>query len=318
MPPVPALCPADIGRRVTFRALRDDGAFDTVGELVSVDEHRVSVRRRDGRVVDLGWPPEPENGLPPVIVGRVVPPDISALALQRIAQAAWPPRETQPLGEWTMRWHAGVSGRANSVRVAGWPGLPLSDALRNVTEWYISHGGTPLLQVPRPFLTAQLRAANWHVTRSVLALSIATRALDTKSAQENFSVVHAPAPDERWLGMLDEDADATREDLLEILTGPRYGTFATAIDSAGTVVGIGRGSLDSGWCGITSIVTSPQRRRQGIASVLTRSLGTWGLNNGAAMAYLQVLDSNLAARALYERLGFSVHHWYDYWEPNSA
>ncbi|MEI6372383.1 MAG: GNAT family N-acetyltransferase [Actinomycetes bacterium] len=318
MPPVPALCPADIGRRVTLRALRHDGAFDTVGELVSVDQHRVSVRRRDGEVVNLGWPPEPEKGLPPVVVGRVVPPDIGALALQEIAQAAWPPRETQTLGEWTMRWHGGVSGRANSVRVAGSPGQPLSQAAERVTEWYISHGGTPLLQVPRPFLAAELSAENWHVTRSVLALSIATRALETDIGPEQIRVTHSATPDEGWFGMLDEDADAKRQDLLDILTGPRDVTFATAVDSAGTVVGIGRGSLNSGWCGITSIVTSPQHRRQGIASVLTRSLGAWALGNGATMAYLQVLDTNVAARSLYEQLGFSVHHWYDYWEPDST
>ncbi len=38
----------------------------------------------------------------------------------------------------------------------------------------------------------------------------------------------------------------------------------------------------------------------------------WGAERGALTAYLQVLDGNDAALALYGRLGFRTHHEYRY------
>ena len=38
----------------------------------------------------------------------------------------------------------------------------------------------------------------------------------------------------------------------------------------------------------------------------------WGASQGATTSYLQVLDDNVSALALYGRLGFRSHHEYRY------
>ena len=62
-----------------------------------------------------------------VVAAKVVPPELSAEAMQRVAEAGWPPFETAPLGEWTLRASGGLTGRANSVRVAGDPGARVDE-----------------------------------------------------------------------------------------------------------------------------------------------------------------------------------------------
>ena len=45
------------------------------------------------------------------------------------------------------------------------------------------------------------------------------------------------------------------------------------------------------------------------------ALVEWGAAQGATTAYLQVPEDNVAARRLYERLGFATHHAYRYLTP---
>jgi ribosomal protein S18 acetylase RimI-like enzyme len=51
-------------------------------------------------------------------------------------------------------------------------------------------------------------------------------------------------------------------------------------------------------------------RRRGLAARVLRALAGWGATNGATRCYLQVEDTNVAARALYGGLGFARHHRY--------
>jgi hypothetical protein len=60
-----AVTPADVGSRVTLRRVVADGVSDVVGELLSWSSGVLSVRRRDGSVVEV-----PEASL---VAARVVP-----------------------------------------------------------------------------------------------------------------------------------------------------------------------------------------------------------------------------------------------------
>ena len=55
---------------------------------------------------------------------------------------------------------------------------------------------------------------------------------------------------------------------------------------------------------ITNIAVAEPYRRQGIGAAVTRALLQYLSNLGAAYATLEVRESNLAARHMYERLGF--------------
>jgi len=160
------LCPADIGRRVTIRSVRpeDGSAFDTVGPLVVINDHQLAIEGKHGLTT---------VNRQSVVAGRVVPPGICAVDLQRIAQDVWPPLESELLGEWNLRW-AGAGERSDSVRVGGDPGIALADAIAYASDWYTERGSHALFQVPSPWLASELRDLGCQPVRRVVMMTAST------------------------------------------------------------------------------------------------------------------------------------------------
>jgi GNAT superfamily N-acetyltransferase len=69
--------------------------------------------------------------------------------------------------------------------------------------------------------------------------------------------------------------------------------------------------VDADLLGLFEIIVAPSHRRQGLGHSFTASLIAWGRSKGATRAYLQVVEDNNAAIAMYEQLGF--RHVYSYW-----
>jgi ribosomal protein S18 acetylase RimI-like enzyme len=61
---------------------------------------------------------------------------------------------------------------------------------------------------------------------------------------------------------------------------------------------------DSGWTEVSAVCTDPAFRGQGLASRLIRAVAARIRARGDEV-FLHVLDTNLGAIALYERMGFS-------------
>ena len=83
------------------------------------------------------------------------------------------------------------------------------------------------------------------------------------------------------------------------------------LHQAGEPVAVALGVLERGWLGVYDVVVAADRRGQGLGTQLMLNLLHWGRSQGAAAAYLQVMDNNGAALALYARLGFVRR--YGYW-----
>lgn len=310
------LSPRDAGSRVSVRRRLPDGrATDVLGELVSWDGGRLLIRRADGEQVVV------EEGA--VVAARTVPPappprrpgvpPVSVEDLQCIASAGWPARETAPLGDWLLRAHGGISGRANSVLTVGDPGVSLDVALARVQEWYAERAQPPLLQLPADApLNEQLEVRGWrqlHVTIVQTASVSGTLAL--LAPRPDLTARVLARPDGEWRALM-HDLDRDRlEEHLAILTGPPVVGFATVFDGP-VAVGIGRVSVEGVWAGVTSVDVAPDRRREGIGLAVMRALLAWAQDQGARAAYLQVRARNEPALALYDRLGFLTHHPYCY------
>lgn len=59
-----------------------------------------------------------------------------------------------------------------------------------------------------------------------------------------------------------------------------------------------------------AVEVDPAHRRRGLASAVMTALARKALEEGASAAWLQVETDNEGARALYEGMGFAVHHLY--------
>ncbi len=78
-----------------------------------------------------------------------------------------------------------------------------------------------------------------------------------------------------------------------------------ALDGAGALLGYAGAYrvLDEG--NITNVAVSPTCRRQGVGLALLRGLEEWARGERLAFLTLEVRISNLTARRLYEKMGFS-------------
>lgn len=79
----------------------------------------------------------------------------------------------------------------------------------------------------------------------------------------------------------------------------------------GEIVAVGMAVSERGYVGLFDINTAPHWRGQGLGTQLVASLLTWGRDQGATCAYLQVMRNNPSAFRLYAKLGF--REAYSYW-----
>ncbi|HEU5474676.1 MAG TPA: GNAT family N-acetyltransferase [Actinophytocola sp.] len=292
-----------LGHRVVLRrrAGERDGRpvfADILGHLVDVSGAGLVVRRDDGTRVSV--PAAEVHRL------RAVPPGrADIVGLERVAAASWPAPETAALGQWLLRAGEGWTRRANSALVLGDPGLPVLVALDRVRDWYVARNLVPRLAVPLPTMAAADRVA----ARSGWEHDVVTEVLvrPVSPAPPDPEVRFAPVPDAGWAAVY--QARSVPPVANAILTGPPVVTFGSLVQD-GVPVAIGRGVVDGDWLGIAAMETLPGHRRRGLAARMLRALLGWGAAHGAVRCYLQVEDTNAAARALYTGLGFVRHHRY--------
>lgn len=91
----------------------------------------------------------------------------------------------------------------------------------------------------------------------------------------------------------------------EILTN-RFACYVTAKDSSNCVIGYAGVWIIFNEAHITTIAVHPCHRQRGVGSRLLAYLLEKAAQEGASKVFLEVRDSNLQARKIYERFGFEV------------
>lgn len=120
-------------------------------------------------------------------------------------------------------------------------------------------------------------------------------------------------PDEEWLSvwLADRAARPVDRPLAEsVVTGARA-VFLSAL-AGGTTVGVIRAAFAQDWVGLSCLTVAASARGRGIGRALTRDALRIAVDGGARRAFLQVEESNEAAIALYETLGFAPAERYHY------
>lgn len=319
------ISPSDVGKRVSVRRLSDTGArpekfTDTVGVLTSWTGGVLLITRRTGETVRI-----PESSL---VAGKVVPaaparrrgPAAGFEELARVTARAWQPVESEPLGEWTLRAADGFTRRANSVLPLGDPGVPLDDALARARAWYEERGLPPYVQTAtgaegtQERLCAALEERGWR--REVTA-EVRIGSLAPIGDREPGDVRLSRSMDEAWLRRYNRSGVPGPHVLHVLNSGPSV-WFATVPGEGDVPAAIGRCVVDGRWAGFMAVEVDPAYRRQGLATAVMAALARRALEEGASAAWLQVETDNRAALALYEGMGFAVHHLYHHFRSPEA
>nr|WP_030754785.1 GNAT family N-acetyltransferase [Streptomyces sp. NRRL F-5135] len=250
------------------------------------------------------------------------------------------PGNARPAGVAVGR-RVGFTRRANSVLAVGEPGLELDEALARVRRWYEERGLPAYIQAAtgaegtQEWLCAELERRGWRAevtaeVRIAALAPLADRDVDVSGVRLDRSC------DEAWLRRYQRlstaGASAAPAHVLHVLgSGPSV-WFATVPGGGGgsgvgpvpgeggtpggrpapppTPAAIGRCVVDGRWAGFMAVEVDPARRREGLATAVMTALARRALDEGASAAWLQVESDNEAARALYEGMGFTVHHRY--------
>ncbi|WP_405984879.1 GNAT family N-acetyltransferase [Streptomyces sp. NBC_00872] len=318
------LTPADVGKRVSVRQLTGGGTgarkfTDTVGVLTSWDKGVLLITRRTGESVRV-----PESAL---VAGKVVPaaparrrgPAADFQELARVGARAWQPVESEPLGEWLLRAAGGFTRRANSVLPLGDPGTPLDEALERVRRWYGERGLPAYIQAAtgaegtQETLCAELERRGWRrETTTEVRIGALAAIGDQDAAVSRVRLDRSiGSAGTGWLRRY-QRSGVPGPHVLHVLAGGPSVWFASVPGTGDVPAAIGRCVVDGRWAGFMAVEVDPAHRREGLATAVMTALARRALEEGASAAWLQVESDNTGARALYDAMGFAVHHRYHY------
>ena len=245
--------------------------------------------------------------------------EIRAEQLERITAAGWQPIERILLGDWALRASEGFTGRANSVLPLGDPDRPLDAALGHVESFYRSRGLPAKFQVPLPLkadLDADLAARGWRKENITFVMTADIDEVLTKTTGRAVTqpVAFDDTPSEAWLAVYSYRGDAIPAIAKDVMTNTSHPVFASiaSSDSEDPLVAVTRGALTGSWLGVTALDVDKQHRLKGLATFILDALLRHARERGCRFVYLQVAEENVNAKGMYDRIGFSVHHRYQY------
>ena len=313
----------NLGQRVVVRRFAGIGTHgrptftDLLGELTALDDDQLTIRTADGR--------EHTVARADVAAAKPVPPRpprySEIVALEWAAASTWPAPTSHRLGDWLLRSGEGWTNRANSALPLGEPGLPLEEAIEAVIAWYTGQGRPAAITTPLPVarrVNEALRARGWRPEAATAVRTAAlSELLDRTPARTDLPEVGLPrTPSTGWLDLVAGRKKGLPAVAHHVLTGVPGVRFAELrVDGALAAIARGALSSDGEWLGLALIEVTREHRRQGLARHVMRALAGWATGLGARRAFLQVLESNEAAIALYDGVGFTTHHRYETLRP---
>lgn len=280
------------GTRVSLRYLLPAGSTpphtDVVGHLLESGP-TVRVRTKRGDVAEIS---------PAQVVAVRIVPEVPVRTgdirnLEHAAALGWPGTEHQWLDGWLLRYGSGSTRRANSA-------VPLrftSHAeLVAAAGWYAERGVPALISAPdRLFRVPD--GVSVDAENLVLAG-------DLRGAAPEPAMTLRDRPDSCWRAV--NRRDVPDEVLTAVVDGEVvFGGLAGAAVGRAVLTTSPDGTL---WAGLSSVHVSEDARRRGLARSLCAGLLDWARARGATRTYVQVVAENTAARALYESMGFGLHH----------
>ena len=248
---------------------------------------------------------------------------MSDLDLRRVEEASLNALQTQRqyfYDGWLLRVSPGKARRARSVNAHFGSTLPIAEKIAYCEHLYRARE-LPVLFRITPFvhpanLAGELAARGYEAFDPTL-VQVTPLAHPPEPRECDGIDIVTPGIDAfaDAVALLQESTREQRDAYYERMANTPQPARYLMAQHEGRVVGVGTVMLEDGLAGIFSMATSPDMRKQGVASALLARLLTWAWEHGASHAYLQVESQNHPAIAVYRKFGFATAYTYHYCAP---
>ena len=257
------------------------------------------------------------------------PPATSPADLtRRIEEAslnAWPALHQMLVDGWVLRFSKGFTRRGNCVTPVYSAERPFGDKVDFCERLYAREGLPTLFKLTTSDSELDDMLAERGYSRGDACwLMLCDLATHPSTRTPGFSVVQLPEFLETYTELTELRGHMEGGQIDPQIAVQLHGTVLQAIRTE-TVFGIlnvndepvacGVAVVEGDLAGLFDIVTHPRKRRRGYGRELVRSLMAQATGMSASRAYLQVLQDNTPAIALYEELGFETLYRYWYRSP---
>jgi len=237
--------------------------------------------------------------------------------VEALSFRALPALETRHYDGWLLRFANGYTRRGNSVNPLYCSSLDIQKKIDYCEALYGERGLPTYFKMTERVFPNDLdslleqRGYEMEAPTGVLLLDLSD---SQPEADERVKITHRLR--DTWLGdfaRLNEvkrEQRATLKKMLQITHEPHLGYAMLNVRSKPASIGLG--VVDGDYLGLFDIVTDTKQRRKGYGRSLINTLLHWGKSQGARYAYLQVMQANAPALALYQALGFQekYRYWY--------
>jgi len=220
-------------------------------------------------------------------------------------ETTWPSAARQTVGSWVIRTGHG-GGKRVSAATGGKPG----DI--DVAEKAMAALGQPALFMIRALdqgVDQALAARGYQVVDPVTLYLCRVGVLTKPAAPQLASFAMWPPLEimrEIWV---EGGVDAPRQAVMERVIGEKAAILGRA---GGRPAGSAFVAIHREIAMIHAIEVTPALRRKGVGINMMRVAAQWAQDNGASEFALAVTDANVAANALYKKLGLTVVGHYHY------
>ncbi len=219
---------------------------------------------------------------------------------------------------WLLKVSPGVAKRGRSVNAHFGSSLPLAGKLAYCEDVYARHGLSTLFRIT-PFvrpanLEGALAARGYEAFGETLVQAVALERPPVLPEHDDAVVVEAPDTPAfvDAVGDLSRSTPVQREAHRERLVNSPLGKRYAIVRAGGRVLCAAQVAVEGELVGLFDVITAPDARRQGYATLACASLLSWAWQHGAHSAYLQVSADNAPAIGSYRRFGFATVYTYHY------
>lgn len=237
--------------------------------------------------------------------------------LEECSFRAWPAREVIHLDGWVLRFADGYTRRANSANPLGPIGGDPRERIRHCETLFRERELRPVFKMTpaaRPGNLDEVLAAEGYALEAPTRVQTRDLAARPPLATPPMGLELLARPGDSWFDVfarwvrVGSDRHGAHRAILESI---EPALRCAILHGREGPLACGLAVCDGPRVGLYDLVTAPEERRKGHGTRLVEGLLAWGIEEGAQVGYLQVMEENETARRLYHRLGFADA--YPYW-----